>query len=407
MKVNNKIIKRLIRESISRIIKEEFKGIIGGELEQEADGTYVSKRDDNTGEGQPQVFDSDETNLLAQRFDMFKDPSVRDSLSDQMRKNIGPIPKASSDTQKKIVGRMFTGKKFKSTASWMWGNNAFPGSNVYLIPIAGGKHEAAKLIFGHEAGHTKKDLTYSKQKDKGDASFYEEEGINRNYMTGQDIAIFKNRLVDFETRRHLLFDLQAEGINILTNLGVNIGEISSMNLQNDIVFIPLATGTARNFMSSPHMIIHAIFDTTGERGGTEIDKIINPIQDEMRDLIMSLGISPFRFGDSTVSPYMDAIRTIGTTRAFRDNVIFTSNDMVSELLTQEITNQSPKGYQRGRGGFRPAITHETGASLNRNNLRLLPAKTRKELLNVLNKIKTAAVQVRELLKGKIVIINVL
>jgi len=406
MKLNNKIIKKLIRESLAKFLNEEYKGTIGGKLEKDKEGKYVSARDKKTGEGIPHVFDSDEQNTLSSNF---SNPELLQQTENnpELKRAVGPIPKASPEKQKKIAGRMFSGKSFKKNASWMWGNNAFPGSNVYLIPIAGGAQEAAKLIFGSNPGFTRSDLVYSKMKDK---SFYDEIGEHRRQMSDSDINIYKNTIVDFQTRRNLLFDIEAEGINILTNLGVNIGEISSMNLESDIIFIPLVTGTARNFMSSPHMIIHAMCDTTGEKGGTELDNIINPLQAELAQIINDLG-----FSSNTLRPLSDdqnlkkmhkSLKTMGTTYAFRNNLVFTSNDMVSEMLTQEITNQSPKGFQRGRGGHRPALTHESGASLDRSKLSVLPKDVQKKLFSFVGKIKSAAQEIRKLLKGKIILINV-
>lgn len=402
MKITNKKIKKLIQESIQRILFEDYKGVIGGELKKDPNTEeWISDRHEDES-GIPIVFDSDEQNTLAANF---TNPAITAQIaSDQeLKKNIGPIPNAPTEKQKKIAGRMFSGKSFKTTASWMWGKNAFPESNVYLIPIAGGAQEAAKLIFGYNPGYNRKDYVYNKS--DNNRQFYKSTGRDKGLkdMSSDDIYIYKHTIVDFETRRNLLFDIEAEGINILTNLGVNIGEISSMDLENDIIFIPLVTGTARNFMSSPHMIIHALFDTTGEKGGTDIDNIINPLQDEFVELIRKIGFArsfePLTDNEN-LKKLREPLRTIGTTYAFRNNLVFTPNDMVSEMLTQEITNQRPKDIDPSD------ITHPKGASLVISKLKLFPKESQQELLGFINIIKESAQKIRELLKGKIIIINV-
>jgi hypothetical protein len=409
MKITNKKIKKLIKESIENILFEEYKGIIGGELKKDPEtGKWISDRDEDES-GEPIVFDSDERNQLSAAF---SDEEFVSKIPDERtRKAIGPVPKAPAAKQKKTGARLFKGKKFKD-ARWMWGEKAFPGSNVYLIPVLGGSREAAKLMFGTDPSKrigadsiefSRADLVYSDSENK---EFYERNKIKRHQMSGEETALFRNRMVDFQTRRHLIFDLEAEGIQLMTNLGVNIGEISSMSLDNDIVFVPLVTGTAKNFLASPHMILHALFDTTGESGATEIDKIVNPIQERLADTISRLGINPGALAQRKTSEeknYAPIFQKLGTTSALRRGIPFTSNDLVSEFMTQEISQQKPAGMS-------PDLLYpeeaKKGMSYNVRMYRELPFDTQEELMAIREMILKAVVDIRKLLKGKIVIINV-
>lgn len=424
MIITNKKIKKIIKESIQRILSEEYKGIIGREIDPET-GKPInvnSDDEDDSGTGEPIVFDTEERNQLS---DAFSDPEFIDRIPDERtKKAIGPVPKAPASKQKQIGSRLFKGKKFKD-AKWMWGEKTFPGSNVYLIPVLGGAKEAAKLMFGTDPSKRigddsvefgRADLVYSDAEDK---QFYEKNKIERHQMSAQEKALFRNRMVDFQTRRHLIFDLDAEGIQILTNLGVNIGEMSSINLDQDVVFVPLVTGTAKNFLASPHMILHALFDTTGETGGSEIDKIVNPIQERLADAISRLGINPGALAQRDSSEeknYAPLFQKLGTTSALRRGIPFTSNDLVSEFMTQEISQQSPKGIKTGllyppmprdpNADPKAPPPRRRGMSYNVRMYSQLPHETREELMKIREMIIEAVVKIRKLLKGKIVIINV-
>tara|TARA_R110002167_G_scaffold310123_3_gene514997 strand:+ start:2029 stop:3189 length:1161 start_codon:yes stop_codon:yes gene_type:complete len=385
MKISKKNLQLLIKKHLN-IVKEDYKGIIGG---------------NRSGEGKPTVFDTEEQNLLARNAN---DPEVAKQLDNDtdLKKRIGPSPKANPKKQKSVAARMFSGKSFKKNALWMWGKKAFPGSNVFLIPIAGGSKEVAKLIFDYESDFKAKDVRWSKTSPESRAYFSDEYKKERNEMSQQDLAIYKKSVVDFETRRHLLLDMSDEGINIMKNLGVNISEASSIDFEKDIMFIPLATGTSRNFISSPHMIIHALCDTTGEKGGTEIDLIINPLQASMVTLISDMGVSPYtlKLLDQNLKSNMhNILRTVGTTYAFRKGLVLTGQDMVAEMLTQEITQQRPKGLNT-------TIPNVAGASFNPTSFNLLSEAHQLAFMDFRESVVLASKQIKELLKGKVVVINV-
>lgn len=385
MKISKKNLQLLIKKHLN-IVKEDYKGIIGGP---------------RSGEGKPTVFDTEEQNFLASNFN---DPEAIKQLDSDLdtKHRIGPSSKANPAKQKSVVARMFSGKSFKENAEWMWGKKAFPGSNVFLIPIAGGSKEAAKLIFNYESDFESKDVTWSNASPEHRKYFSDEYKKERNDMSQQDLAIYKKSVVDFETRRHLLFDMSDEGINIMKNLGVNISEASSIDIEKDIMFIPLATGNSRNFISSPHMIIHALCDTTGEKGGTEIDLIVNPLQASMLTLIDTMGVSPYtlKLADKNLkSNIHNILRTVGTTYAFRKGLVLTSQDMVAEMLTQEITQQRPKDLNK-------TIPNVAGASFNPASFNLLSEEHQLAFMGFRESVVLASAQIKELLKGKVVVINV-
>lgn len=436
MKLSKNKVKVLIRESIRSIIFEQYKGIIGGELYQDPEsGEFVSDRPDEDS-GEPIVFDSDEKNQLSA---VFGSPELKKQveINPELASQVGYIPKADTATQKKRAAKLFKGKRFTEQAKWMYGQRAFPGSKVYIIPIAGGKKEAAKLLFGYDEGFTREDMVYSRQSPETQKRVYHDRGIERKQMSQQDVDLYKRRIVNFNVRRHLLFDMSVEGIGMLTNLGVNLGEIGAgdderddkgklvnmIDVDNDIVFIPLTTGQAPNFMSTPHMIIHALFDTTGEKSGTELDLIINPLQEEIRGIVNDAGIAGndltrLLFSEEEKEDFRDVFQKLFTTKVFRLSKpgkpkVFTSNDMTSEALTQEMTQQVPLGYVADKKhdeekdyGKKSDLTHPIGFSLDKRQLKKLPEDLQSRMLSFLQKIKAAVPKVRELLKGKIVLINV-
>jgi hypothetical protein len=63
--------------------------------------------------------------------------------------------------------------------------------NVFLIPIAGGSKEVAKLIFDYESDFKAKDVRWNKTSPESRAYFSDEYKKERNEMSQQDLAIYK------------------------------------------------------------------------------------------------------------------------------------------------------------------------------------------------------------------------
>jgi hypothetical protein len=223
-----------------------------------------------------------------------------------------------------------------------------------------------------------------------------------------------NRIPEFELQRNIIFDIAAEGISILANLGVSIREMQDIDVENDIIFIPLVTGSASKFRASPHMIIHALFDTRS-RGGADsiVDLNVKPLQDKIRSWLMTEkdvmpnSLRPIRdFETDYAIQVANAMRKIGTTKAFRDDVLFTAYDVISEILTQEITKSRPPsgaGIELQQGDY-----PEGNASFtwNKKYLAELDVTDQIWLFNLGKDVVRAAENIRQGLKGKVIILNV-
>jgi hypothetical protein len=396
-----KLSKENLKILIEALLQEDYKGVIGSPLDAEGK-RKITKKNPKGEFGEPIVFDSDEVNFLASAFsgdqyERFKDAAKRpgSGVDAQTIQAVGSVPRAPAEKQKRAAGRMFKGKKFTENAKWMMGSRVFPDSDVFIIPIAGGKKEASRLIFGDQE------------------EIEELENKPRYEMTEEEKFIVSNRIPEFELQRNIMFDISGEGISILANLGVSIGEMQNIDVENDIIFIPLVTGTAANFKASPHMIIHALLDTRS-RGGADsiVDLHVKPLQAKIREWllnekgVMPQSLRPQQDDDKDQIKIAQVMRKVGTTKAFRDDVIFTTYDVISEILTQEMTrSKPPRGtdisllsgdYPRNTASF----------SWNNTYLNQLSYEDKFWLLKLGKDIVRAAENIRQGLKGKVIIINV-
>ena len=419
---------KITRRQLKRLI-ETYQGLVGGP-ETEDDEKEIF------------VFDTPEQNTLAMGT---TGPDIPD-LTDASKQKIGVNVKVSPEKQKAAIARSVPKKRFAQKADRIFGEKTFPGSNVYLIPVAGSEKELSGLAFDYKPQATGRDFSFTKTTAKNPkvAEYYSDPKPKK--LSDIEMNIFQNRRLDFETSRHLVFDLSAEGINILSNLGVLVSEIEKIDLENDIVFIPSLTGVSKNFAGLPRMILHSLFDPQGDSPNPNsfIDDIIRPLQDKIRKHVSSLGLTPaldagLNSEDKNVSNMAIIISKIGTTAAFREAKIFTTSDVISEFLVQEITNSSPpagatylwgermerhklKIFPAGqRGvtfnnfyfGFLPDGTKQienrflSGTELSSNHKDFEPntPNSKAFFLELREDIKKSAAQIRERLKGKIVLVN--
>ena len=419
---------KITRRQLKHII-ESYQGLVGGP-ETEGDEKEIF------------VFDTPDQNPLAAGTTGTDIPG----LTDASKQKIGVNVKVSPEKQKAAIARSAPKKRFAQKADRIFGEKTFPGSNVYLIPVAGSEKELTGLAFDYKPQATGRDFYFTKTtaKNPESAKYYSDPKPKK--LSDIEMNIFQNRRLDFETSRHLVFDLSAEGINILSNLGVLVSEIEKIDLENDIVFVPSLTGVSKNFAGLPRMILHSLFDPQGEHPNPNslIDDIIRPLQDKIRKHASSLGLVPaldagINSEDKNVSQMAITFSKIGTTAAFREAKIFTLNDIISEFLVQEITNSSPPAgatylwskrmerhkleiFPKGqRGvtfnnfyfGFLPDGTKQienrflSGTELPSNHKDFEPntPNSKAFFLELREDIKEAAAQIREKLKGKIVLVN--
>lgn len=356
-----------IKQIINSFLAEEYKGQIGGKL----------KKNPETGEWEreegPIVFDTDDQSDIAT------------ALGDQgSNRQTGTIPKTKPSVQKKGVGKLYQSKLFKKNASWMFGPRALPNSNVYIIPIAGSNREASDLLFGYQVQRPES-RTF---------------GAIRKGLTDQEELIATEKGIHEDLQRHIIVDIQNEGIQILTNLGLNIAEMNAINKEKDIIFVPITSGVARNFTGTPHLLIHAMMDPGFSTTKTDkffygvlekyFEHCANPIARHIDAKYPNDNYKSFR-------EYERIMNNLGTTKAFRDNRATEQNDRWAEMMTQEFTMQKSKLKNR--------IPKEPGLSFNKEILLELPSEIVSNLFYFRKVLRAYMTEYRKYLQGKIVIIN--
>ena len=420
---------KITRRQLIKLI-ESYQGLIGGP-ESEEDEKEVF------------VFDTPDQNQLG----LATTGKDDESLSVASKQKVGKNVKAPADKQKSAIGRSVKGKRFALKADRIFGTKTFPDSNVYLIPIAGSEKEVSGLAFNYEPEDSRRDYSFSKSIKKRPESEEYWSDPKPKKLSDVEMNIFQNRRIDFDSARHQVYDLSAEGINILSNLGVLVSEIEKLDLDKDIVFVPSLTGTSKNFAGLPRMMLHALFDSTGDdpNPNSFVDDILRPLYDKINNHLSGLGLTHaldagIDSSNEEVSKLSMLVSKIGTTAAFRNAKIFTSRDMIAEFVVQEITNSSPPAgatYLWGKDNQPQKLEilpkGQRGMTFNKHYFGFLPNGSRQVInrfnsgtelgssqegfvdnrpnsqsffLELREDIKKAAAQIRERLKGKIVLINV-
>lgn len=137
-----------------------------------------------------------------------------------------------TDNYRDKVEKYFRSSKYSSEAAKL--NYAFPESNVQIIPYIGSEASAIQTIqTGTEQGFEK-------------------------LMTDPELMKLVPQ-VDSQGKynyRTALYDMSTNQ-NMLTNIGV---DPNTIDLQNDIIIVPVASVLKRGFIPSIHMTIHTMFD---------------------------------------------------------------------------------------------------------------------------------------------------
>lgn len=362
-----KITKKQLKSIILNTLNEEYKGIVGGKLKQNPE-TGEWEREEG-----PITFDSDEQSTVAASFTPAHSGDFR-----------GTIPGAPGSKQKKGVSRLYSGKMFKKKASWMFGSKSLPNSNVYIIPIAGSEWEATNLMFNYETPKTERDKYGSRRF-----------GQLRSQLSPEELDVAKERGAHVDLQRHLIFDIASEGINILTNLGVNIGEMKAINKEKDIIFVPITSGTAARFTGTPHLMMHALFDP-----GASTTKTAD-FFDHVISYYFSMVDRPIQaWGKSKGMSYREVeeiLYKLGTTNAYRKGMIDTNQDAFAEMLTQEMTKQRANTMNR--------FPLQAGLSFNREIFDSFPPDIQASLVDFRRYLQHFMNEYKKSLQGKIVIIN--
>ena len=224
------------------------------------------------------------------------------SLSDEI---IGRDPSISDDTAspeyRDKVEKFFRSKKFERDAKKFFGGKVFPNSNVYVVPFIGNEHAAYQTITtGNEEGF--QDMMSDPE-------------INKKIPKIDSEGKYGNR---FE-----LFDLSEQ---LLTNLKIKENTISQIDLNSDIVFVPVATVLKKTFFPSVHMIIHSMFDSD------MFADWMNEPSSNIRNVSLAMStLSDFDANDSDERAEM--LSMAPTTKALKNDLINTSFDYAAEVMT--------------------------------------------------------------------------
>ena len=262
MKITNKLIRRLVKESI---LKEmSFLGIPNIMRTQATGYNALSL-----------------TDVIKQQ-----DPSIDPAVM-------------GTDSYRDNVEKYFRSSRYSNEAVKL--NYAFPESNVKIIPYIGSEASAIQTIqTGTEQGFEKlmSDPELMKLVPQVDSQG------KYNYRTA---------LYDMSTNQ-----------NMLVNIGV---DPNTIDLQNDIIIVPVASVLKRGFIPSIHMTIHTMFDNdlfSYESNPSPDASIANIV--EAMDIL-----ADFDFDD-----YQERIirfKQTPVTKAIRNGKINTPFDFAAEVMT--------------------------------------------------------------------------
>ena len=224
------------------------------------------------------------------------------SLSDEI---IGRDPSITDDTAspeyRDKVEKFFRSKKFERDAKRFFGGKVFPNSNVYVIPFVGNEHAAYQTI--------------TTGTEEGFQDMMSDPEMNKKIPKIDSEGKYGNR---FE-----LFDLSDQ---LLVNLKVNEEIINQIDLESDIVFVPVATVLKKTFFPSVHMIIHSMFDSD------MFADWMNQPSSNIKNVSLAMStLSDFDADDPEEREEM--LSMAPTTKALRNDLINTSFDYAAEVMT--------------------------------------------------------------------------
>jgi len=262
----------------------------------------------------------------------------RDTVLSALGYEINQDKELDFDKTKKQTSNYFKSPLFARQATKFYGDRNFPDSNTWVAPYIGGEHSAyVDIILGDK-----------NIQDTNDVNQYNVPGINPREE-------LKGGLGD----RMMTYPLSP---GIVKRLGLS-GE--GVDLNKDIIFVPIATALHANFLPSVHMIFHAMFDQGGLEKGM-------PIMSDVISDLKSLALKYYYYftDDRPAPPSIKA----GTTKSLRSTP-FSPNDFVAEVLT--------------------------GAILYKGGIDNLPFDSK-----LIEKIKAAVKEFKNHIKGKVVMVTV-
>lgn len=225
------------------------------------------------------------------------------SLTDEIierDKNIDTEHSTSEEYRLKVES-YFNSKVFLEKAKTFIGGKAFPNNNVYIVPYIGNEYSAFQhLHSGSEDG------------------FLE-------LMNAPESDLIHDKVPNLDGKRFYLSDINED---MLYNLNFDKDTVSTIlsNASNSIVIIPIATILKRRFFPSPHMIIHALFDTNNFEPSS-----VKP-EAGTKNISMALSVLSY-FDKDNKSERKKRLSFSQTTKALREDDLNTSFDYAAEVMT--------------------------------------------------------------------------
>jgi hypothetical protein len=272
----------------------------------------------------------------------------------------------------------------------------------------------------------------------------------------------------FAQNRHIVHPLDSsESFNIISELGVDVEEMERIDVSKDIIFVPVMSTANPNYMGYPHLIAHAIFDISQHPNSIPIVKkaydssrvellnLINTISNvklinkdqglaagqtvtikqKLRETSSNKSIYNFIFESIEIKTEFDsaeevkeAIYSLLTTAAGRNRKADALADVIAEFYAQEFLKETPAhavASTLSRGSKVEMVFKESGLNFPKevfakfgdpekagsNAIEDLTkpenySEIQKELVRLREGIRKNCIDIKEYLRGKIVVIDV-
>jgi len=237
------------------------------------------------------------------------------------------------ELDKEILNRYFSGRYFTDKSIFYF--DKLPDRKVWIIPVMGTEMQTSDKVFGKSYGYHK-DVKWTR-----DPFYNSEHADPEPDMTADERYRVLQRVpaigdgagspadAGFAGSRSVIYNL-SDSIDKLENLDVSDEDMSKIDVQNDTVFVVSAFMKNPDFLLTPWMIMHAIFDNVYPPRNMPVASSTEDYVSLDRGL---LGYGMEERGKDIKLPNVD-LNTIGTSASFRNNAIRNPNDALPELATQ-------------------------------------------------------------------------
>ena len=355
-----------------------------------------------------------------------------------------------------------------------FGDKAFPHSNVFVIPIIGSTLEVGNRFSGaNDPTGTGDYIAWNNTRLFRKSHQRKTEKEKKEWLAAGNILVDDDTFMKLNSRferyysksninRHVMHPLSSsESFNILSELGVSVEEMENIDLEKDIVFVPMITTANPNYMGYAHLIAHAIFDITLHPDSdimitssyynslSELKNIIKKINDLVfsnRSIFISTdrGIlepknkstpKPKPVSDNSSSMFEnkkiynllyenfdetlsneDLIKAVKeeffnliTTAAGRNKKLDALGDVIGEFYAQEFLKETPANANASsldRGTKVEMVFQEPGLNFPKESFEKFPVEIQDMLIKFRKNIQERCADVKKHFQGKLVVIDV-